>query len=429
MPGNGRAEAQTLRLLEELMSQDTTHPDNLMSMEELLATYGQGLEALYTGQILSGHIMQVSRHEILIDVGAKSEGVIESKELDKMSEDEMKKLSPGDTIRVFVVRPESMDGHPILSIARAKMEQDWEEAERLKTEDEIFETRVLGANKGGLIVNIGQVRGFVPASQVSSLRRNSGESEEEYQRRLMTLTGKILKFKVLELDRRRNRLIMSERAADREWRRDQKEKLLDNLEPGAVVKGEVSSVADFGAFVDLGGADGLIHLSELSWGRIQHPSEVVKVGDKIQVQVLTIDRERRRIALSLKRLQPEPWTQFLDQHNVGDQVEATITKLTNFGAFARVNDTEIEGLIHISELAEGRVDRPGSVVAEGETVTVTIIRIDSDRKRLGLSLRPPEALQLTEETTESETPLETSPESSEPTAEAELVAETAEVAE
>jgi small subunit ribosomal protein S1 len=411
------------------MSQDTTHPDNLMSMEELLATYGQGLEALYTGQILSGHIMQVSRHEILIDVGAKSEGVIESKELDKMSEDEMKKLSPGDTIRVFVVRPESMDGHPILSIARAKMEQDWEEAERLKTEDEIFETRVLGANKGGLIVNIGQVRGFVPASQVSSLRRNSGESEEEYQRRLMTLTGKILKFKVLELDRRRNRLIMSERAADREWRRDQKEKLLDNLEPGAVVKGEVSSVADFGAFVDLGGADGLIHLSELSWGRIQHPSEVVKVGDKIQVQVLTIDRERRRIALSLKRLQPEPWTQFLDQHNVGDQVEATITKLTNFGAFARVNDTEIEGLIHISELAEGRVDRPGSVVAEGETVTVTIIRIDSDRKRLGLSLRPPEALQLTEETTESETPSETSPESSEPTAEAELVAETAEVAE
>lgn len=379
------------------MSQDTTHPDNLMTMEELLATYGQGLEALYTGQILSGYIMQVSRHEILIDVGAKSEGVIESKELDKMSEDELKKLHAGDTIRVFVVRPESMDGHPILSIARAKMEQDWEEAERLKAQDEIFETRVLGANKGGLIVNIGQVRGFVPASQVSSLRRNSGETEEEYQRRLMTLTGKILKFKVLELDRRRNRLIMSERAADREWRRDQKEKLLDNLQPGAVVKGEVSSVADFGAFVDLGGADGLIHLSELSWGRIQHPSEVVKVGDKIQVQVLTIDRDRRRIALSLKRLQPEPWTQFLDQHKVGDQVQATITKLTNFGAFARVVDTEIEGLIHISELAEGRVDRPGSVVGEGETVTVTIIRIDSERKRLGLSLRPPEALQFTED--------------------------------
>lgn len=379
------------------MSQDTTHPDNLMTMEELLATYGQGLEALYTGQILSGYIMQVSRHEILIDVGAKSEGVIESKELDKMSEDELKKLHAGDTIRVFVVRPESMDGHPILSIARAKMEQDWEEAERLKAQDEIFDTRVLGANKGGLIVNIGQVRGFVPASQVSSLRRNSGETEEEYQRRLMTLTGKILKFKVLELDRRRNRLIMSERAADREWRRDQKEKLLDNLQPGAIVKGEVSSVADFGAFVDLGGADGLIHLSELSWGRIQHPSEVVKVGDKINVQVLTIDRERRRIALSLKRLQPEPWTQFLDQHKVGDQVQATITKLTNFGAFARVVNTEIEGLIHISELAEGRVDRPGSVVGEGETVTVTIIRIDSERKRLGLSLRPPEALQLTED--------------------------------
>jgi small subunit ribosomal protein S1 len=275
----------------------------------------------------------------------------------------------------------------VLSIARAKMEQDWEFVENARAEDQNFDATVAGANKGGLIVYIGQVRGFVPASQVSSLRRQSGEHEDEYQRRMNGLIGRSLKFKVLEIDRKRNRLILSERAAEREWRRDQKDKLMDSLQPGVTVTGEVSSLADFGAFVDLGGADGLIHLSELSWGRIQHPSEVVRAGDRVEVQVLNVDHERRRIGLSLKRLQPEPWAQLIATYKVGDEVDATITKLTSFGAFARVGDQDVEGLIHISELSDERVDNPGQVVREGETVRARLIRIEPDRKRLGLSLR------------------------------------------
>ncbi|MGH2544497.1 MAG: 30S ribosomal protein S1, partial [Ardenticatenaceae bacterium] len=250
---------------------------------------------------------------------------------------------------------------------------------------------VTGANKGGLIVHVGQLRGFVPSSQVSSLRRQPGEPDDEYQRRLQAMTGKTLKFKVLELDRRRNRLILSERAAQREWRRDRKERLLDSLEEGMTVKGEISSLADFGAFVDLGGADGLIHVSELAWGRVQHPSDVVRVGEQVEVYVLNVDRERRRIGLSLKRLQTEPWADFLATHNVGDEVEAVITKLTTFGAFARIADYDVEGLIHVSEMAEEHVEKPEDVVQEGQQVRARILRLEPDRKRLGLSLRSGEA--------------------------------------
>ncbi len=360
------------------------------SMMNWLEEYDKNVENLYAGQILSGTVMEVRPHEVLIDVGAKAEGVVDSKELDKLTPEEREVLVEGATLRVFVVRTESDEGHPVLSITRAKIEEDWEFAEQHHAQQSIFEAKVTGANKGGLIVHVGQVRGFVPASQVSSMRRQGGESEDEYQRRLNSLVGRSLKFKVLELDRRRNRLILSERAAEREWRRDQKERLLDSLQEGLVLEGDVSSLAEFGAFVDLGGADGLIHVSELSWGRIQHPNEVVKVGDRIKVYVLNVDRERRRIGLSLKRLQPEPWTDFVSKHAVGEELEAVITKLTSFGAFARVADSEIEGLIHISELSEGHVDKPGEVVKEGDTVRVTILRLEPERKRLGLSLRTSE---------------------------------------
>jgi small subunit ribosomal protein S1 len=355
-----------------------------------LEEYEKGLADLYPGQILSGTIMEIRTNEVLIDIGAKSEGVVDGKELERLTDEEFADLQEGQEIRVFVVRPESNEGHPILSIARAKMEQDWEFAEQQKEADGVFEAKVTGANKGGLIVHIGQVRGFVPASQLSSLRRSTGEREDEYQARVSALIGRTLKFKVLELDRRRNRLILSERAADREWRRDQKERLLESLQEGAVIRGHVSSLADFGAFVDLGGADGLIHVSELSWGRVQHPNEVVKVGQEIEVYVLKVDREQRRIGLSLKRLQPEPWTQFTDTYNEGDEVDVVVTKLTNFGVFARVEGHDIEGLIHISELANTHVDEPAQIVEEGQTVRARILRLETDRKRLGLSLRTEE---------------------------------------
>lgn len=368
------------------MPENHVQTSNINSMEDWLRAYDQ-IEELYPGQILEGTIMQVAPNEILIDVGSKSEGVVSGKELERLTPEEMANLHEGDGVRVYVLRPEDEDGHPQLSIARARMEEDWIKAEQWQKEDTIFEAKVTGYNKGGLIVHVGQVRGFVPTSQVASLRRSSGDSDDEYQRRMSQLVGKSLRFKVLEIDRRRNRLILSERAAEREWRKEQKDKLLTSLEPGNTVRGEVSSLADFGAFVDLGGADGLIHLSELSWGRISHPNEVVQVGDAVEVYVLNVDRERKRIGLSLKRLQPEPWTQVTEKYHVGDEVDAVVTKLTSFGAFAKLVGEDVEGLIHISELSEGHVERPGEVVKEGDQVRAKIIRIEPERKRLGLSLR------------------------------------------
>ena len=342
------------------------------------------------GDIVQGVIMQISPTEILIDVGSKSEGIISGRELDRMDPELRKSLQVGQQVLAFVVRPEDQDGNIVLSLTRAQMETDWRKAEELYAAEEIFEAQVAGHNKGGLIVRIGRVRGFVPSSQLVSVRRRrsdeSEEGDESDEHELAKLVGRTLRFKIIELDRRRNRLILSERAAAREWRREQKEKLLSELQENEVRTGVVSSLCDFGAFVDLGGADGLIHLSELSWGRIAHPREVLKVGDEVQVYVLHIDRDRRRIALSLKRLQPEPWSQIDQRYEIGQLVEGTITKITNFGAFARL-DGEVEGLIHISELSEQRIGHPREVVQEGQTLSLRVIRIDSARKRIGLSLR------------------------------------------
>jgi len=342
---------------------------------------------IYPGQILTGTIMQVRSNEVLIDVGTKSEGLVDGKELDQLTKDERSALSEGAEVRVYVVRKEGQDGHPVLSIHRAKMEKDWEFVEDADKNDQIFDAKVTDANKGGLIVHIGQVRAFVPASQVSSLRREANEKEEDYKRRLNGLIGQSLKFKVLELERRRNRLILSERAAEQQWRREQKEKLLSSLKPGAIITGKVSSIAKFGAFVDLGGADGLLHLSELSWGRVNHPNEIVQIGDELEVYVLTVDLDRRRIGLSLKRLKPEPWSQFVLTHQVNDEADAVITHLATFGAFARLITQDIEGLIHISEMSDNHVQMPDEVVKIGDKVRVRIIRIEAERKRLGLSLR------------------------------------------
>jgi len=342
------------------------------------------------GDILQGIIMQISPTEILVDVGSKSEGIIAGRELERMDPELRKSLRVGQEVLAYVVRPEDQDGNVVLSLTRAQMETDWRKAEELYAAEEIFEAQVAGHNKGGLIVRIGRVRGFVPSSQLVSIRRRRSEGEEEGDEaddaELAKLVGKTLRFKIIELDRRRNRLILSERAAAREWRREQKEKLLSELQENEVRTGVVSSLCDFGAFVDLGGADGLIHLSELSWGRVTHPREVLKVGDEVQVYVLHVDRERRRIALSLKRLQPEPWSQIDERYQIGQLVQGTITKITNFGAFARL-DGDVEGLIHISELSDQRIGHPREVVQEGQLLDLRVIRIDSARKRIGLSLR------------------------------------------
>jgi len=346
-----------------------------------------GFKKLKFGEIVSGTVVRADSREILIDIGAKSEGVVEQNELEKMSADAIKKIHVGDTILVFVIRPENRDGNVVLSLARAQLEHDWRDAEELLKTGAILDTQVAGFNKGGLIVRVGKVRGFVPATQLENAgRRKDVATGENAELDLSTLVGKKLKLKVIELDRERNRLILSERAAMRETRKAQKEQLLTNLKEGDVLTGAVTSVADFGVFIDLGGVDGMIHMSEMSWTKIGHPSDLVKVGDQVQVQVLSVDRERERIALSLKRLTKEPWQTVEEHYKPGDLVNGTITKLASFGAFARLEDN-IEGLIHISELADRRINHPKEVVKEGDTLQLRVIRVDAARRRLGLSLK------------------------------------------
>jgi small subunit ribosomal protein S1 len=339
---------------------------------------------LHPGDIVDGEIVSVTPTEVLIDVGAKSEGLVPSKELERLGRDGLEQLEVGQVLPVYIVRAEDRDGNLILSIRRAEEEGDWRRAQKLFEDSETFQTQVAGFNKGGLIVRLGRLRGFVPASQLAPQHRGSDSQQPE--ERWSRLVGTDVQVKVIELNRKRKRLILSERAALRLRREEQKAELLETLRPGEVRRGTVSSLADFGAFVNLGGADGLVHLSELSWNRAAKPGDVVKVGQEVEVYVLNVDQERRRIALSLKRLEPEPWATAESRYYVGQLVEGTITRIANFGAFALVND-EIEGLIHISELSEGRINHPQDVVSEGQKHVMRIIRIDPKRRRMGLSLK------------------------------------------
>lgn len=269
-----------------------------------------------------------------------------------------------------------------------QLEGEWRSVQESFARGEAIEATVTGHNRGGLLVELGEIQAFVPASQLVALDRQMDAGEREAE--LARMVGNRLRLKIIELDRQRNRLIMSERATTSGWQ--EAERLLDAIGEGNVLRGQVSNLCDFGAFVDLGGMEGLIHISELSWQRVSHPSEVLKVGDQVEVYVLSIDRRRKRIALSLKRLQPDPWTLVEEKYEVGQLVEGVITNVVDFGAFARIEDG-VEGLIHISELAEGSFLHPRNVVQEGDVVTLRIINIDSVRHRLGLSLRQAWGLQ------------------------------------
>ncbi|MBC8446618.1 MAG: S1 RNA-binding domain-containing protein, partial [Chloroflexi bacterium] len=375
--------AQPVQVPEEVNTQETEQLEHLMETEMAQAYAYQALEH---GQILDGTIISISPTEILIDVGSKSEGIVSSRELEQLGQEYLSNLSVGDAVLAYVVRPEDRHGNIILSLARAQQERDWREAERLFEAQESFEAKITGCNRGGLIVEMGQVSGFAPGSQLVIQHHDEKPSETRGAGRWSHLVGKQLLFKIIELDRDRNRLILSERLAMREWRRQEKERLLSELRRGDIRKGVVTSLTDFGAFVDLGGADGLIHLSELSWGQIQHSREVLEVGQEVEVYVLKVERERRRIGLSLRQLQPEPWSVVHETYAVGQLVEGTITKLTDFGAFASVGPG-IEGLIHISEMAEHRITHPREVVKRGDVLTMRIIRIEPQRRRIALSLR------------------------------------------
>src|SRR5512135_803339 len=355
------------------------------SMEAWLAESFQ-FHQLHSGDIVDGRIVSVSPSEILVDIGYKSDAIVDNRELERLDKDFLNSLTNGEPVVAYVVQPEDKDGNVVISLLRAQQEQDWRLAEDLLKSQDIFEGVITGYNRGGVIVRVGRVRGFVPASQLSDRWHVQQDDGSDPEQRWARLTGQKMQLKVVELDRRRNRLILSERAAMRDWRKTQKDRLLSELRPGNVLKGLVTSIASFGAFVDLGGADGLIHLSELAWHRVEHPSEVLRVGQEVRVYVLNIDEERKRIGLSLRRLTPEPWTMVAEKFVVGEVVTATVTKLTNFGAFAKIGDA-IEGLIHISELADHRVNHPKEIVHEGDEIQVRIIRIDPERRRVGLSMR------------------------------------------
>ncbi|MGH2535978.1 MAG: 30S ribosomal protein S1 [Candidatus Promineifilaceae bacterium] len=339
------------------------------------------------GEIRQGQVVARRSNEVLVDIGAKTEGVILANEIDNMDPASRQLLSIGNQVTVYVVNPEDDDGNIILSFTRALEEEDWERVQQLLDSQEVYAGKIVGYNKGGVLVRVGRVRGFIPASQLSAKRQlNNNRSAAED--RLRAFVGDDVLARVIEVDRERNRLILSERAAMKEIRAAQRNKLLDELKEGDVRTGRVVNLADFGAFVDLGGVEGLVHLSELSWKRVAHPSELLEVGAQTEVYVLNVDKERNRIGLSLKRLEPDPWTAIDSHYKEGELVEATITKLTKYGAFARLNDGyELEGLIHISELSEDRIGHPQEVVEEGQRVTARIIRIDPKQRQLGLSLK------------------------------------------
>lgn len=329
------------------------------------------------GDIVEGEVVRIDKDEVLVDIGYKSEGLIPSNELSiRKGADPTEIVELGQHIEALVLQKEDADGRLILSAKRAAFEKAWNRIEEAYNEQRVVEGPVIEVVKGGLIIDIG-LRGFLPASLVD-IRR---------VRNLDSFLGQKLECKVIELNRSRNNVVLSRRAVLEEERKEEREKILTSLEEGQIVKGTVSNLVDFGAFVDLEGIDGLIHISELSWNHVDHPSEVVEVGEEVEVKVLEVDRDRERISLGLKQTRKDPWQEIVEQVEIGGQIKGRVTKLVSFGAFVEVAEG-VEGLIHISELAEHHVETPDEIVRSGDEVDARIIDVDAKRRRLSLSLRP-----------------------------------------
>ena len=367
----------------------TTQDDAPLDMQQLLDE--MEFKSLRRGEIVEGTVMRADPEGIYLDIGHKEEGFIPPNEMRTLESGQLEAINEGDPLIAFVIRPDSQDG-PILSIDKAKGEEGWRDLQKYMEADETIEGKIIGFNRGGCILEVANVQGFVPMSQLVTISHdNFNQSSEdtgdtEDSSAGSEFVGSPLTVKVLEVNRSRNRAIFSERSAMREQREAQKAALIEELHEGEIRKGRVTGISNFGAFVDLGGADGLIHISELSWGMVNSPEEIVNVGQELDVYVLRVDRDTMKIALSLRRMQPEPWDTIYDRYQVGDVVSATVTKLADFGAFARLEDS-IEGLIHVTELTNAVVTHPREVVSEGDAIKVKILRIEMERKRLGLSLK------------------------------------------
>lgn len=336
------------------------------------------------GDIVTGVVVAVDEQGLIVGIeGMKRDGIVLRKDLDRMGAD-LDKYHVDDEIDVMIIRIEDEDGNLLLSVSQAQQTEDWKRAEELMETDGVWEGVVADANRGGLIVPFGNLRGFVPASHVLDLPR--GLNEDERKMRMSRLVGETISLKVIEVNRKRRRLVFSQRDANRGTREQRKEVLLDQLHEGEVRKGVVSGLRDFGAFVDLGGADGLIHISELAWHRVNHPREVLKVGDEVEVYILRLDAEGKRIGLSLKRLQDNPWTLVDDLYHIGQLVEGVVSRVAQFGAFVSL-DPGIEALLHTSQIAEPPPEDPTLVVHEGQHLLMRVISVEADKQRLGLSLK------------------------------------------
>lgn len=357
----------------------TDHPMAFLLNEELsLPT---------AGELRTGIVIEHRENVVLIDIGSKSEGMIDGRELANMTNSARERLAVGNEVLVYVLDPEDGNGNLILSFVKAEEEQDWHTAQKLLKSQDIYESEVVGFNKGGILVALGHLRGFVPNSQLRRDRLNHHDQSNK-QRYFQKLIGTTIPTKVLEVNRERSRLILSETAAESELREERRNTLFNTIQEGDTFDGFIVNVANFGVFVDIGGVEGLVHLSELSWKRVNNPGDVYRTGDDVKVVVLNVDQDKQRIALSIKRLEPDPWTLIEDIYQVGQLLNATITRLTKFGAFARLDDDyQLEGLIHISELSEDRVEHPREVVKTGEKANVRIIRVDAQQRQLGLSLK------------------------------------------
>jgi small subunit ribosomal protein S1 len=363
------------------------------TMAELLAEQDADIRSFKHGDVVEGAVVRIDRDEILVDIGAKSEGVVSNRELYGRNAEAAPALAVGDIVLVYVLQPESPEGHAVLSLRRAGLERKWRSMQEQFETGVIIEAPVIDHNKGGLIVDCG-IRGFVPISQIVDFPRRPQNEQprdaaQEIAEKLQPYVGRRLRLKILEVNRKANRLILSEKVALYEERREKRDELFSSLQVGQKVVGTVRSIAPFGVFIDLGGIDGLVHKSELSWNKVNNPEAGYKVGDEVEAEVIDINHERGRISLSIRRLQPDPWHSTVADFRVGDIIDGTVTKLVNFGAFVRVRDG-LEGLIHISELSHQRVAHPGDVVREGQTLKLKIISLDSERHRLGLSLKQAE---------------------------------------
>ena len=367
------------------VSVESTSPDtsDLELFEQYLDT-DTDFDLPERGDLRKGVIVEVRPHELLVNVGSKRDGVVSQSDLSKLDPDFVASLQEGQIVDVVVSRQSEDDGAFQLSIADALQQRDWIVAQDLLDSGDIVTHQVIGYNKGGLTVEFNHLKGFVPASHVVDLPRNLNEDQRRTE--MEGLIGTDLRLKVIEVDRRRRRLVMSQMLAEREYRTNRREEIFATLKVGDVIEGEVRNLRPFGAFIDIGGADGLLHVSEIGWSPVNHPRDLLNVGDKIQVQVIRLDSAEQRIGSSRKRVLPNPWTEVDQHYHVGDIVTTKITRVVDFGAFAQL-EPGVEGLIHISELADITVAEPLKTINAGDEVQVKILRIEPKRQRIGLSRR------------------------------------------